>query len=36
MHVTSTVGNKKDTKFAFYHFVADEMKSKLGFELTTS
>lgn len=30
IQVTSTVGNKKDTKFAFYRFVADELKSKLS------
>jgi hypothetical protein len=30
IQVTSTVGNKKDTKFAFYRFVADKLKLKLG------
>ena len=30
IQVTSTVGNDKDTKFAFYRFVADELKTKLA------
>ena len=30
IQVTSTVGNEKDTKFAFYRFVADELMSKLS------
>jgi len=30
IQVTSTVGNKKDTKFAFYRFVADELQAKLS------
>ena len=30
IQVTSTVGNEKDTKFAFYRFVADELTSKLS------
>jgi len=29
IQATSTVGNKKDTKFAFYRSVTDELKSKL-------
>ena len=30
IQVTSTVGNKKDTKFAFYRFVADELQARLS------
>ncbi|WP_419816699.1 tautomerase family protein [Glacieibacterium sp.] len=30
IQVTSTVGNEKITKFAFYRFVADELKAKLS------
>ena len=30
IQVTSTVGNEKDTKFAFYRFVTDELMSKLS------
>nr|WP_244435409.1 tautomerase family protein [Methylobacterium sp. B34] len=30
IQVTSTVAKKKDTKFAFYRFVADELKLKLS------
>ena len=30
IQVTSTVGDKKDTKFAFYRVVVDELKSKLS------
>ena len=30
IQVTSTVGNDKDSKLAFYRFVADELKSKLS------
>ena len=30
IQVTSTVGNERDTKFAFYRFVADELKAKLS------
>ena len=30
IQVTSTVGNQRDTKFAFYRFVADELKTKLA------
>ena len=30
IQVTSTVGNEKNTKFAFYRFVADELKAKLS------
>jgi phenylpyruvate tautomerase PptA (4-oxalocrotonate tautomerase family) len=30
IQVTSTVGNQRDTKFAFYRFVADELKIKLA------
>ena len=30
IQVTSTVGNKKDTKFAFYRFVADDLQAKLS------
>jgi phenylpyruvate tautomerase PptA (4-oxalocrotonate tautomerase family) len=30
IQVTSTVGNDKDSKLAFYRFIADELKSKLS------
>jgi len=30
IQVTSTVGNTKDQKLAFYRQIADELKSKLG------
>jgi phenylpyruvate tautomerase PptA (4-oxalocrotonate tautomerase family) len=30
IQVTSTVGNNKDSKFAFYRYIADELKSKLS------
>jgi len=30
IQVTSTVGNERETKFAFYRFVADELKAKLS------
>jgi phenylpyruvate tautomerase PptA (4-oxalocrotonate tautomerase family) len=30
IQVTSTVGNEKDVKFAFYRFVAEELKTKLS------
>lgn len=30
IQVTSTVGNDKDTKLAFFRFIADELKSKLN------
>jgi phenylpyruvate tautomerase PptA (4-oxalocrotonate tautomerase family) len=30
IQVTSTVGNNKDSKLAFYRYIADELKSKLG------
>jgi phenylpyruvate tautomerase PptA (4-oxalocrotonate tautomerase family) len=30
IQVTSTVGNNKDSKLAFFRFVADELKSKLS------
>jgi phenylpyruvate tautomerase PptA (4-oxalocrotonate tautomerase family) len=30
IQVTSTVGNDKDSKLAFFRFVADELKSKLA------
>jgi phenylpyruvate tautomerase PptA (4-oxalocrotonate tautomerase family) len=30
IQVTSTVGNNKDLKFAFYQQIADELQSKLG------
>jgi len=30
IQVTSTVGNERDTKFAFYRFIADELKTKLA------
>ena len=30
IQVTSTVGNHKDSKLAFFRFVADELKSKLS------
>jgi hypothetical protein len=31
IQVTSTVGNDKKTKLAFFRFIADELKSKLSF-----
>ncbi len=31
--MTSTVGNNRETKFAFYSFVADELKAKLSIRL---
>ena len=30
IQVTSTVGNERETKFAFYRFIADELKRKLS------
>jgi phenylpyruvate tautomerase PptA (4-oxalocrotonate tautomerase family) len=30
IQVTSTVGNEPTTKFAFYQFIADELKAKLN------
>ena len=30
IQVTSTVGNNKDTKLAFFRYIADELKSKLS------
>jgi phenylpyruvate tautomerase PptA (4-oxalocrotonate tautomerase family) len=30
IQVTSTVGNNKDSKLAFYRYIADELKSKLS------
>jgi len=30
IQVTSTVGNNKEAKLAFFRFIADELKSKLG------
>jgi len=30
IQVTSTVGNNKDSKLAFFRFIADELKSKLS------
>ena len=30
IHVTSTVGNNKEAKLAFFRHVADELNSKLG------
>ena len=30
IQVTSTVGNARETKFAFYRFIADELKRKLS------
>jgi len=30
IQVTSTVGNDKATKFAFYQYIADELSRKLG------
>jgi len=30
IQVTSTVGNTKELKFAFYRQIADELNSKLG------
>jgi phenylpyruvate tautomerase PptA (4-oxalocrotonate tautomerase family) len=30
IQVTSTVGNDKDSKLAFFRFIADELSSKLG------
>ena len=30
IQVTSTVGNEPTTKFAFYRFIADELKAKLS------
>ena len=30
IQVTSTVGNNKEAKLAFFQFIADELKSKLG------
>jgi phenylpyruvate tautomerase PptA (4-oxalocrotonate tautomerase family) len=30
IQVTSTVGNNKDSKLAFFRYIADELKSKLG------
>jgi phenylpyruvate tautomerase PptA (4-oxalocrotonate tautomerase family) len=30
IQVTSTVGNNKDSKLAFFRYVADELKSKLS------
>jgi len=30
IQVTSTVGNDKATKFAFYRYIADELSRKLG------
>jgi phenylpyruvate tautomerase PptA (4-oxalocrotonate tautomerase family) len=30
IQVTSTVGNDKESKFAFYRYIADELGSKLG------
>jgi phenylpyruvate tautomerase PptA (4-oxalocrotonate tautomerase family) len=30
IQVTSTVGNKKESKLAFYRYIVDELKSKLS------
>jgi phenylpyruvate tautomerase PptA (4-oxalocrotonate tautomerase family) len=30
IQVTSTVGNNKESKLAFFRFIADELKTKLG------
>ena len=30
IQITSTVGNEPTTKFAFYRFIADELKAKLN------
>jgi len=30
IQVTSTVGNNKESKFAFYRYIADELSNKLG------
>src|SRR6202012_3570994 len=30
IQVTSTVGNNKESKFAFYTYIADQLKSKLS------
>jgi phenylpyruvate tautomerase PptA (4-oxalocrotonate tautomerase family) len=30
IQVTSTVGNDKESKFAFYRYIADELSGKLG------
>ena len=36
IQVTSTVGNTKELKFAFYRQIADELTNKLGVRRTTS